>query len=98
MLGCTLQPAAARTFLTQTLSQVQDLMRIEGQILEDIQKTARTIVTIPRDMYGSGQNLMLRLASANAACNQQARNMLRAALKGQSGELASARQNRAPIY
>ena len=67
--------------------QVQDIKRIEGAILQNIQQTSRTIVTIPYNQMKAGRNLTLHLASADAACNEQARNMLRAALRGQSGEM-----------
>ena len=71
------------------LLQVQDLMRMDGSILQNIQQTTRTIMTIPYDRLMAGKSLTVRLASADAACNEEARKMLRAALKCKSGESAA---------
>ena len=64
-------------------------MRIDGPILQNIQQMTRTIMTIPYDRLNSGKNFTVRLASADAACNEQARKMLRAALYCKSGEAVS---------
>ena len=66
--------------------QVKDLGRVygpAGKVVTEMGRLSNTVITLPpASARLPGKTVTIELASADAASNAQARNMIKAALKG----------------